>query len=96
ISTACNAVLEALACGTPVITTQGGIEDYLDGSCAKVLRVGAIEDMAEAILVQAGLKKGIRLTREAARKTACKYSWPAVAQMHVDLYSSIIKKEKLN
>ncbi len=69
-STVCNVVLEALACGTPVVTTQGGIEDYLDDSCALAVAPGDTQAMLNALLVQGGLVAGVPLSREAARRKA--------------------------
>ena len=48
-STVCNTVLEALACGVPVATTRGGIEDYLDSSFCEVVAVGDEDDLCQAV-----------------------------------------------
>jgi glycosyltransferase involved in cell wall biosynthesis len=91
-STACNVALEALACGTPVVTTRGGIEDYLDDRCARVVAVGDAGAMIEAILTQAGAIAGAPLSRDAARCRAETFSWQKVAQMHLALYSSVFAR----
>lgn len=88
-STTCNVVLEALACGTPVITTRGGIEDYLDEDSAVVVALGDMEALVHALLVQAGAAEGRRLCRLSARRRAEAFSWQRVAEMHVALYARL-------
>lgn len=88
-STVCNAALEALACGTPIVTTTGGIEDYLDDDCAVVTPHGDVDAMCQAILVQAGATEGKKLSSTAARRRAESFSWREVARMHVDLYTQV-------
>ena len=73
--------LEAMACGTPVVTTDcGGNSDYAqDGANCLVVPVGDAKAMAMAIhriLVDASL--ALRLA-EAGRITACRFTWDAMA-----------------
>jgi glycosyltransferase involved in cell wall biosynthesis len=86
-STVCNAVLEALACGVPVVTTHGGIEDYLDKSCSHVVPVGDSEAMFRAVHQLLARGEHARL---AARARACRFSWIEVAKMHVALYEELL------
>jgi glycosyltransferase involved in cell wall biosynthesis len=78
-STAVNTVLEALACGTPVVTTEGGISDYLDDSCSVQLKRGDAQGMARAILELVDSPETLTQMRSAARQKALEFSWPKVA-----------------
>lgn len=87
-STTCNVVLESLACGTPVITTKGGIESYLNPNCAILVEVGNVKGMTDVLLGQIYNPNKWPMSRYAARKTAELFSWKKIAQQHVDLYNS--------
>lgn len=88
-STTNTAVLEAMACGLPVITNTGGIEEYLDPECSLLFPVGTTGAMSEA---------AVRLLRDpelknrmsaAARRRALTFSWPSIAQQMVGLYKQL-------
>lgn len=68
--------LEAMACGTPVVTTDAGTGDYaIDGKNSIVVPRGDVNALAEGILKVLGspsLRK--RLSREGI-KTAKKFKW---------------------
>jgi glycosyltransferase involved in cell wall biosynthesis len=79
-STAVNTVLEALACGIPVVTTRGGISDYLDDACSVQFDRGDAEGMARSILELLDSPETLLRMRSAARRKALEFSWPKVAQ----------------
>lgn len=82
-----NSVLEALACGKPVISTNtGGISDYVDGQSGWLLPPG---DTGAAIELINALKKGRIIIVEktkAARKRALDFSWVKIAQQMHEVY----------
>ncbi|MEM2001636.1 MAG: glycosyltransferase [Candidatus Methanomethylicaceae archaeon] len=88
-STAVNTVLEALACGVPVVTTLGGISDYLDESCSVQTPPGAAEAMARKILELLDEPDVLQSMRSLARKQAEKFAWPRIAAQLRGLFSTL-------
>jgi len=79
-ATANNAVLEALACGTPVISTDvGGIPDYVSEDCGWLLPLGDSEAAFQCVKRVAENRTLARAKRSAARAQAERFSWQQVA-----------------
>jgi len=78
-----NTVLEALACGVPVVTTDTGIVHELAAGCD----VTVVERSME------GVMQGIRAILEPAverRRLICQqYRWKAVAEQYAKLYQQV-------
>ncbi|HEX4085251.1 MAG TPA: glycosyltransferase family 4 protein [Chthoniobacteraceae bacterium] len=90
-ATANNAVLESLACGTPVISTHvGGIPDYVDESCGWMLPPGDSDAMADLISHLCENHHLAAEKREAARARSLDFSWPVIAEAFHRLYSSLL------
>lgn len=78
--------LEALACGTPVITFDtGGSPESLDESCARVVKKGDLEALLQAVLQEQKEPK----TREACLKRAEQYEKEDRFQEYVELYHEL-------
>lgn len=89
-ATANNALLEALACGTPVVATDvGGISHYAGSSPAVVLTppgdATAATDAVETILTEIGTADHAA-RRTAARSRAQTFAWPLVAEQMRVIY----------
>jgi glycosyltransferase involved in cell wall biosynthesis len=79
-ATANNTILEALACGTPVISTRiGGISDYVNDSCGWLLPPGDAAAAFECVRLLAKDRDLVRAKRASARAQADKFSWERVA-----------------
>lgn len=90
-STANNAILEALACGTPVVATDvGGVRDYMDERCGALTPVRDPDAMSDAILEIATDEDVRRRMGDAARRQAEEYAWPIVASRFEELYRSVL------
>jgi glycosyltransferase involved in cell wall biosynthesis len=89
--TANNSVLEGMACGLPIITTDiGGIRDYVDTECAVLCRKGDAQGMADAIFeLFSDYERRCRMGK-AARDKSMNFSWQRVSKMLVDAYKKAL------
>jgi glycosyltransferase involved in cell wall biosynthesis len=79
-ATANNSILEALSCGTPVISTDvGGIPDYVNEECGWLLPLGDNEAAFQCVKRLAEDRGLARAKRRAARAQAERFSWQQVA-----------------
>ncbi|MCP2669714.1 glycosyltransferase [Maricaulaceae bacterium EIL42A08] len=85
-ATANNALLEAMACGCPVVTSDnGGLPEYVS-SDAGVLCPSDIEAFAEGLrplLVDKALRERMGV---AARANAERFAWERMAEQYAELY----------
>lgn len=89
-----NALLEAAACGVPIVTTDAGGIPYLltHGKTAWLTPVDSPEHLAagvKRVLTDALLRQSLR---ESALELASSCSWPAVRSQWLDLYAQLAMK----
>jgi glycosyltransferase involved in cell wall biosynthesis len=91
--TANNALLEAIACGLPVISNQvGGLPDYTRDSFADLFPVGDVEGMTQAILKLADDLQEREKRSQAARLFAQEnLSWDKIAAQTLEIYHKVMK-----
>lgn len=82
--------LEALACGTPVITYRtGGSHEAIDENTGCVVEYQNIEELATKIVFVSETRP---FSRDACRKRACEfYDKQIVFRQYINLYSTLIK-----
>lgn len=90
----CMPLLEAMSCGLPVVTTPcRGPMDYIRHGASGWVAGGADPGaIAEAILVLAGDRDLRRRLGETARRTARGYDWARIADRHLALFRSLVRK----
>ena len=83
-----NVVAEALACGTPVVSTDcpHGPAEILEHG-----RYGELVPVGDADALAAGIRRGLRRPwdREALQRRALDFSIPRQAQAYLDLFNSL-------
>lgn len=89
-ATANNAALEALACGTPVISTRvGGIPDYVDNACGWLFEKGEVAWIVDLIGKICEEPEIASSHRAAARTKALVFSWKRVAEKMRTVYEAV-------
>lgn len=79
--------LEALACGTPLVTTSGTVMAELAGKAALTVTPGDVDELAQALAIAlGGDETGDR--RRLGLEVAAAHSWQACAASHVSAYRS--------
>ncbi len=85
--TANNVLLEAMACGLPVVATDlQGVRDYVDGECAILVPKMDVDALVAAILELRGDSQRRNAMCRAARSRALDFGWENIAQQLSGVY----------
>ena len=84
-----NTVLEAMACGLPVVTTgRGGREElYRDNALCVPYR--DVRELAGALVTLLSEEGTAIQMGKTSREIALRFSWQAAAQAYLDLYRRV-------
>lgn len=87
--TANNVILEAMACGLPILTTDvGAIRDYVNGDYGVLVPSGKPEKFAEVLVALAEKPEFCRKMGQKARRIVEeKYDWRNLAPLYEKLYN---------
>jgi len=92
-STANNAILEAMACGLPIITSAaGGIGMYLPQEAGMLLPLGDASLMAQKTIELIYAPPRLAAMSHAARSTAESFDWKIIAKKMQLLYRHITEQ----
>ena len=89
--TANNAIVESLACGVPIVTTdRGGVRDYGAGTVYPLAAEPTAEALAELCERYATAPTVRAAVAAASRAFAVKtLAWPVIARRHLALYAQV-------
>jgi len=90
-TTANNSLLEAMACGLPIVVSDvGGIRDYLDDESAVLVPPGDVRQMAESVLSLLDSPARRRRIGQNSRERALRYDWNVVARQMKRVYENLL------
>lgn len=82
-------VLEALACGAPVVTTSGTVMQEVAGGAAYLVPPGRVDTLAEALEAAVSGGREVEERRRLGLEVAARHTWEASAAAHVEVYRSV-------
>jgi glycosyltransferase involved in cell wall biosynthesis len=81
-----------MACGLPMVATDvGGIGDYVDDTCARLVPPGDIEGMCHTITSVLADDEQRKALGSASRQRALKFDWSHMTDRLVSVYETIVK-----
>lgn len=90
--TANNAILESMACGTPVMVNRvGGIPEYVDSSCNVIMDEKREDEWVERLVALSRRRETLEPMRSAARAWAERFSWAIIAERYRAFYQRFIE-----
>jgi glycosyltransferase involved in cell wall biosynthesis len=88
--TACNSILESLACGLPIVTTRlAGHEGYLNNECSRQTEFGNAVDMADAVIELLEDEELNKQMSIASRAHSLNFSWPEIGSRVMQLHERV-------
>ncbi len=88
--TANNVVLEAMACGTPVmINSVGGVPEYVDASCNWIMPDKQVDSWVDTLVTLSRNRQLMVDRRPSVRAWAERFDWRTVAMKYLELYREL-------
>jgi len=83
-------VLEALACGAPVVTTAGTVMEEVAGAAAFLVPSGRADSLAEGLETAIAGGRDVDERRLLGFEVAARHTWEASTAAHVEVYRSVL------
>jgi glycosyltransferase involved in cell wall biosynthesis len=83
-------VLEAMACGTPVVASNVYALPEVCGDAAELVDPYSVDSIAEALLLIIGDPERARTLRELGLARAETFTWRRAAEQHLDAYEQLV------
>lgn len=83
-------VVEAMACGTPVLTSTGGSLPEIAGDAALVVDPRDVTAIADALRAIAGDPEQARMLRSRGLDRARQFTWERSASLHAGVYRDLV------
>ncbi len=88
--TANNAVLESMACGTPVMVNDvGGVPEYVDRSANIVVAGVDVDEWVDQLVALHRERASLQPRHAAVRRWVEQFHWPTIASAYRTLYAQI-------
>lgn len=84
-------VLEAFACGCPVLCSAGGALPEVAGDAGEVIPSWAAEDWAQTISESLDDSSKLAAMRERGKRRAARFSWRKTAEIHAQIYAEVAR-----
>jgi glycosyltransferase involved in cell wall biosynthesis len=89
-ATANNALLEAMACGLPIVAERvGGIPEYVNNDCALLSNPKDLDSIVASIMAISQSEEIRRRMGEASRRRAEELDWPIIAKKIKEIYNQL-------
>ena len=90
-ATANNSILESLACGTPVLSTDtGGIPNYVNSESGFLVPQGDVRETIERLTWLVKNREVLQKMSNAAREQSLRFDWNEVANQMQEVYKKAI------
>jgi glycosyltransferase involved in cell wall biosynthesis len=89
--TANNVALEAMACGTPLLTNKvGGISEYVDSECNFIMDKKVVSEWVSRIVAISEHRAALQSRRERVRNSVLRLDWKLVAGNFRQIYAEVL------